>query len=490
MGIDLGTQSVRVIVLDNHGTVLAATSRPLNSTRTIDRHEQDPQQWWDATRACLLEATAQIPATYLVRALAVSGTSGTIIPTDRRTGMPVGMAVMYDDRRGAPHLERVLDAGAEVWDRLGYRMQATWALPKIMTLVEEGAFVDGEMVAHQPDIITSRLAGRTASDLSSALKTGADLDTITWPAGVFQDLELPLTAFGSLARSGDVIGHVTIQAAHDTGLPAGCAVVAGMTDGCAAQIAAGALTPGAWNSVLGTTLVIKGAATTRITDTTGAIYAHRAPFDLGWYPGGASSTGAGVIPELLPDADLTTLTTQIAPDLAPIAYPLSGHGERFPFTSLTAAGFYPHDAKSSAEMLSAIFHGVAYIERLSYDLIRHVGYPTAGPLTFTGGGTRNPYWNQLRVNLLGRPASIPTMSEGAAGMAILAAAAVSDATHSANRLEDVAQRMIHRSVQLNPDPTAHQRLSDAYLGFLDEMELRGWVPLELLDSAREGASTP
>ena len=43
-----------------------------------------------------------------------------------------------------------------------------------------------------------------------------------------------------------------------TGIPAGTPIIAGMTDGCAAQIGAGALEVGSWNSVLGTTLVLKG----------------------------------------------------------------------------------------------------------------------------------------------------------------------------------------------------------------------------------------
>lgn len=49
-----------------------------------------------------------------------------------------------------------------------------------------------------------------------------------------------------------VLGQVSAAAARATGLARGTPVVAGMTDGCAVQIGAGALAPGDWNSVLGT----------------------------------------------------------------------------------------------------------------------------------------------------------------------------------------------------------------------------------------------
>ena len=85
-----------------------------------------------------------------------------------------------------------------------------------------------------------------------------------------------------------------------------------MTDGCAAQLAAGALEVGEWNSVLGTTLALKGVSASLPHDPTGAVYSHRAPHGDLWLPGGASSTGAGAVRALFPDADLDALTAAAA----------------------------------------------------------------------------------------------------------------------------------------------------------------------------------
>ncbi|MFB9840722.1 carbohydrate kinase, partial [Actinoallomurus acaciae] len=88
-------------------------------------------------------------------------------------------------------------------------------------------------------------------------------------------------------------------AAEVTGIRAGTPIVAGMTDGCAAQLGAGRLTPGSWNSVLGTTLLLKGVTREPLRDPYGVVYSHRAPDDV-WLPGGASSTGAGAISRDVP----------------------------------------------------------------------------------------------------------------------------------------------------------------------------------------------
>ncbi|MGO2746985.1 FGGY-family carbohydrate kinase [Microbacterium sp.] len=489
VGIDLGTQSVRAIVLDDDGRELAAASAPLHSSRVADRHEQDPQQWLVQAKKVLQKAVAELPPGYTPRAVAVSGTSGTLVPLDRETGSPRGPAVMYDDRRGAPHLERVAAAGAGLWQRLGYRMQASWGLPKLLELLDERADDGHSVIGHQPDVVTSMLAGhRVASDLSSALKTGADLDSVSWPEGVLDSLGISLATVNALAASGSVIGEVGESGAAATGLPVGCLIVAGMTDGCAAQLSAGALTPGAWNSVLGTTLVLKGVSAQRHTDPTGAVYAHRAPFDGGWYPGGASNAGAGVISELLPGRDLAALTAAV--DFfgeAPIAYPLRGRGERFPFVASDAVALLPNDG-DDVTMFSAILHGVAYVERLAFDLLAMTGYDLGGSIYVTGGGARNTAWTQLRADTLQSELNVPVQSEGAAGMAMLAAAGclAHEGAAGADPLATVARRMAPASSLVEPRPQRREPLAEAYSGFIDNLAENGWLAPELCAAAREG----
>ena len=113
------------------------------------------------------------------------------------------------------------------------------------------------------------------------------------------DLGLDVDALPDVVLPGQVLGGIGADVAAATGLRPGTPVLAGMTDGCAAQLGAGAVRPGDWNAVLGTTLVLKGVTDHLLHDPTGTVYCHRGPQAGWWLPGGASSTGAAVLAELV-----------------------------------------------------------------------------------------------------------------------------------------------------------------------------------------------
>ena len=272
-----------------------------------------------------------------IRGVAADATSGTILLMDD-AGRALTRGLMYDDTRAIEETQRVNEAGGAVWSALGYhRMQAAWGLPKLLWLRRErrALVTPGTRLAHQSDFITRRLAGKpVATDTSNALKTGCDLFTEDWPRAVFTALDIPMELLPPVVRSGTRLGSVCASAAAETGIPEGVPIFAGMTDGCASQIGAGALRVGSWNSVLGTTLVLKGVAPQLIHDPLGVVYSHRSP-DGDWLPGGASSVGATPAAWGFAGRDLDALSAQAAPrgPAGAIAYPLATRGERFPFHS-------------------------------------------------------------------------------------------------------------------------------------------------------------
>lgn len=479
-GVDVGTQSVRALVVDAAGIVAGAGTEPLTSRRDGVRHEQDPASWWTAVTVALRSALLDVDASR-VRGVAVDATSGTILLADR-AGTPVSPALMYDDARAAAEVDRVNEAGAALWTRLGYRrMQPSWALPKLLWLLREHGRPDGYLV-HQADYVTSRLAGRrVAADSSHALKTGYDLVDDRWPGAVLDALGVPVRMLPDVVSPGTALGTVSAGAAAETGLPEGAAIVAGMTDGCAAQLGAGALDAGAWNSVLGTTLVLKGVTEELLADPAGVVYSHRSP-DGGWLPGGASSTGAGVLSGLFPGRDLAALDAAAASHepASVVAYPLVSRGERFPFVAPEAEAFVSGEPAGEADRYAAVLQGVAFVERLCFDHLDRLGAPVDGPLSLTGGATRSRYWCQLRADVLGRPVRLPDNAEPALGMAVLAAA-------SGGRVADTAGRMVRVREIIDPRPGAASRFAATYLRLVDELAGRGWLDPLVAAHARERA---
>ena len=247
-----------------------------------------------------------------IAGLAVDGTSGTILLTNS-SGDALTIGLMYDDLRARKETHSVNETGGAIWAALGYHMQPSWALPKLLWLLHEHRnSVPGARLTHQADFINRRLAGcEVPSDSSNALKTGYDFINESWPYDVLEALGVPEEIMPEVVRSGTQIGTVCADAAVATGIPVGTPIIAGMTDGCAAQIGAGALDVGSWNVVLGTTMVLKGVTNQLILDPGGALYSHRSP-DGYWLPGGASNTGAGVFANRFPGRNLDTLGSQAA----------------------------------------------------------------------------------------------------------------------------------------------------------------------------------
>ncbi|MEW2609201.1 FGGY-family carbohydrate kinase [Streptomyces sp. NPDC047880] len=464
LGVDLGTQSVRALLVSAGGTVLGRGSAPLTGRRNGARHEQDPLRWWAALCEASRAALGSAPPGLQVGGLAVCGTSGTVLLTDG-SGRPVSPALMYDDARAGAEAARARAAGLAVQD--------TWALPKALWLLGEYGGTSLRLT-HQPDLIVSRLTGAPPpADSSHALKTGYDVEGDRWPTAALAELGVPESLFPGVVRPGTRLGEVGPAAADATGIPAGTPVLAGMTDGCAAQIASGALRPGSWNSVLGTTLVLKGAARDPVRDPAGVVYNHLAP-DGTWLPGGASSVGAGALAAHFPEADPAAMDARAGafePAHA-IAYPLVSPGERFPFRAPEATPLVLGDPTGDADLWAALLQGVGFAERLCLDYLHHLGAPLDGPLTFTGGGARSPYWNQLRADILGRPARVPEQTEPALGMAALAAYGVL----GTGALADVTARMVRVRTVVEPRPARTAVFAEPYARLVDALRDRGWLP--------------
>jgi sugar (pentulose or hexulose) kinase len=174
---------------------------------------------------------------------------------------------------------------------------------------------------------------------------------------------------------------------------------------------------------------------------------------------------------------------------SPIIYPLAGRVERFPFVSSEAHALVAHGLKFPTlendgveRTFASIAKGVAFVERLSFDLLAYVGYDTSSSYTFTGGGAKNSQWNQLRADVLGHSVSIPEEVESAFGMAILAAAAFEDSEEKL-RLTRVAKRLLSPGVELKPNAANGKLLLAQYKDFVEMLHNEKWIATELKNFA-------
>jgi xylulokinase len=408
-----------------------------------------------------------------IAALAVTSTSGTILPVAANGG-PLRSAIMYNDSRAQTEAEEVQAAGGELAAALGYRFNASFALAKILWLrrYEPQLFEIAHRFIHATDFITGRLTGEYGvTNYSDALKTGFDLLQGCWPAFIEHKLGIPHKQLPAVVRPGTPLARTSSTCAEVTGLPAGLAVLAGMTDGCTSQISTGAIAPGDWNSTLGTTLVIKGVTEQLLLDPQGRIYSHRHP-DGYWLPGGASNTGGEAIALRFPQEKWVDFNAQ-ALELAPtnvIIYPLARLGERFPFAQARAEGFVIGQPASEAINYVAHLEGVAYVERLAYEVLADIGAPVSDTIYSAGGATRSQAWSQIRADILGRKLVRPELTGGAIGAAIIAAAGT-----WYEGLIPATRAMVRLVEQIEPRPALQAAYEARYQRFKEACAAQGYI---------------
>ncbi|MDA8250935.1 MAG: FGGY family carbohydrate kinase, partial [Rhodospirillales bacterium] len=168
IGLDLGTSGVRAALVDAAREPVA-----LAAARIAPERRRDPDAWWQATAAALdaLRAQADLGA---VRALAVDGTSGTVLAVDA-AGRPLGPASLYNDKADPALVARVAAAAPAGSAAHG----ATSPAAKLLGLRAHAGIA---WMLHEADWLSGRLCGRFGiSDANNALKTGYDPVAQAWP---------------------------------------------------------------------------------------------------------------------------------------------------------------------------------------------------------------------------------------------------------------------------------------------------------------------
>jgi len=477
MGIDLGTSGTRVMVVDPNGQVIAWARTNLKAGPALPAgwREQDPLDWWRALRLACRRALTDLRSrgrqVEEIRAVSVTSTSGTVVLLDG-SGSPLRPALMYNDSRAGAEAREVDETGRALWSRLGYRMNASFALPKLLWLKrhEPENWERARYVVHAADYLAGRMTGQPGvSDFSNCLKAGYDLVGLRWPTDVLQRLDLDLRLFPAVVAPGESMGSVCAQASAQLGLPQRIPVVAGMTDGCASQIAAGAVQVGAWSTTIGSTLVVKGVSRSLICDPTGAVYCHRHPEGY-WMPGGAGNTGGAVLVERFGRRRLSTLSNRSHFPTSLLCYPLVGKGERFPFLNPQAEGFVFGEPTSEVELFAAHLEGIACVERLAYDRLKALGAEVSGPVASSGGGGSSPVWLQVRADVLGRTLALPQTPEASFGAAVIAVAHVTGATVS-----EAAATMVRTVATYEPRSAMVRLYDDRYARFVEALRERQYI---------------
>jgi glycerol kinase len=439
LAIDQGTSSSRSIAFSARGSVVALNQHPFEQIYPASGWvEHDPEVIWATTLSSAREVVRQLRARQQrVAAIGVTNQRETTLLWDRRTGIPVYNAIVWQDRRTADECRKLQDAGHEdeVIEKTGLRLDPYFSATKLTWIFDRvpgarASAQSGHLAFGTVDsfLIWRLTGGRIhATDVSNASRTALfDIRTGRWDEALCELFRVPMNCLPEVRDSAGDFG-VTDEDVFGEALP--IRGVAG--DQQAALVGQACFSEGDVKSTYGTGafLVLNtGRRLLRSQNRLLSTVAYRLKGETTYALEGsilsAGSTiqwlrdGLGIIAraaevELLAQSVADSGGVYLLPAFTGLGAPYWDPDARGAIVGLTRAS-------SRAEIARAALDSVVYQTR---DLLDAMAADGIGPalLKVDGGMAQNGFFLQRLADVLGTPILRPKMAESTAfGAACLA----------------------------------------------------------------------
>jgi xylulokinase len=465
IGVDVGSQSVKAVLLDPAGTCVQTAASPVRMSHpAAGWAEQDPFAWEQAVADAVGLLMDRGPDPGEVAALAFACQVDGVVALDGHR-RPLRPAIIWLDRRAERQAARLAAAVGEevIFRRTGLVADASHSAPKMMWLREHEPDVMARAAAFVPvgAFLLARLTGVLAQDPGNASSTLLfDLTDGTWNPELCAAAGLDPGLLPPVRPADEVVGTLTPKAAALLGLTTRTAVCVGTGDDHSASLAAGAIRPGVVADVTGTAEPVTAAAHGPVFDPQRLLetHAHAVPGrylveNPGFVSGGSTLWLAEQVLRCS-QADVFALAAKASAGSGGVLFVPALSGAMAPRWSSGMRGVFAGLAMTTgAECLArAVLEGCAFalrdiVDRLTaLDLAGDPAGDSAGSeVRVVGGGRRSGLWCQIKADVLDRPVRRVLAEEATAlGAAMIAGVA-------AGTFADLGDA-VDRAVELDPEP--------------------------------------
>jgi xylulokinase len=434
--VDVGTSGTKTSLWTEAGQLIAHASSTYNLHRPEPlRAEISGDVWWQAvceTIHNVLTTSGVAPAS--VAAIGVDGVGWTLISVDR-AGNPLHPAMIWLDRRAdqetiwlrsLPEADSLVNMNANPLD-------AAYITPKLIWLKKNhpDIFDSAHRFLEATGFIVSRFTGEFICDHTQAYGYHFfDIRNEKWDRQSAAMIGVPLEKMPRLARSAQVVGSVTQEAAQQTGLKAGTPVIAGCLDAAAGALGSGVVRTGQTNEQGGQAGGL-GISLDHVLVEPRLIFSHHVIpgqylLQAGTVGGGSLSWfrdqlghAEGSVGNLIGQNRFELLSKQVEiskPGANGLIFLPYMAGERTPLWSSVARGvfFGLTYNTTQADMLRAIMEGCAFAVYDNLQIAEEHGVSVDEYLG-SGGAVQSTVWCQIKADIYGKPFVVAKRADGGEG---------------------------------------------------------------------------
>jgi len=431
IGIDLGTSSVKVLLMAANGTIVdEKTSEYPVSYPKENWAEQNPMDWWHST----LEALKQLiegNETYKtsIKGIGFSGQMHGMVALGKE-GYVLTPAILWCDQRTQEECDEITkNFGKEKLSELvGNKALTGFTAPKILWLKKNhpDLFNQVDMILLPKDYIRYKLSGVYATDYSDA--SGMlllDVENKVYSKEMLNYIGITETQLPKLFESYEVTGELSDDVKILLGLSHDVKIVGGAGDQAAGAIGTGTVSEGVVSVTLGTSGVVFAAHNDYKVDVDNRLHAfcHASGH---YHTMGVMLSAGNCLKwwvEQGAKADFDILLEEVNDTISDVVFLPYLMGERTPYPDPNARGtFIGMDMNTNRnDMTKAVLEGVAFGLKDSLDILLDLNIPVE-EIHLIGGGAKSMKWRQILADVFGREiVGINTNQGGALGAAILAA---------------------------------------------------------------------
>lgn len=439
MGIDLGTSSVKALIVDERGGILGSAQKDYDIRKErVEYAEQDVEMLWAAAREVIAGAIASAPVgAGDIAGIGFSGQMHGLVMVDA-AGKPIRDAIIWADQRSAGAIERIYQIIPRE-EYLGVSLNALstgFLISSLMWVKEREPknFARIARVMLPKDYIRWRMCGEYGTDPSDASGTAVfDTARRDWAWEFIDRLGLSRDIFPPCRESFEIAGEVTAECAAATGLRVGTPIVYGGGDTPVQAVGNGLIAPGTLTANIGTACQLSA-----ILDHPG----HDASFRTNtfchiaggtWMLMGAHLSG-GVALKWLRDKvffmknydEMTEVAAQAPAGSEGLLFLPYLSGERTPCNDPNARGVWlgltlRHGRE---HMIRSAMEGIVLGMRNSMEIFEGLGVKCER-IVASGGGARSRLFKQIQADVFGREIYTNAGNEqGCTGAALIAAVGV------------------------------------------------------------------